>query len=67
MSSLELRNSSKVRVVPKNAKTDRTICIEPDLNIFVQLGIGAVIRERLKAYGLDLNTQVKEGGADGSA
>lgn len=59
MSSLELRNSSKVRVVPKNAKTDRTICIEPDLNIFVQLGIGAVIRERLKAYGLDLNTQVK--------
>ncbi len=48
---------SKVRVVPKNAKTDRTICIEDDLNIFVQLGIGSVIRSRLALFGLDLNTQ----------
>lgn len=57
LSSLEFRNSSKVRVVPKNAKTDRTICIEPDLNIYVQLGIGSVIREKLRKFGLDLNTQ----------
>ena len=59
LSSLELRESSKVRVVPKNAKTDRTICVEPDLNIYVQLGIGTAIRERLRDFGLDLNTQEK--------
>ena len=51
------RDRSKVTVVPKNAKTDRTICIEPDMNIYVQLGIGAEIRDRLRVHGLDLNTQ----------
>jgi hypothetical protein len=52
-------NASKLTTVPKNAKTDRVICIEPDLNIFVQLGIGALIREKLRLFGLDLNTQSK--------
>jgi len=54
---LRIRESSKLTTVPKNAKTDRVICIEPDLNIYVQLGIGALIRERLAAFGLDLSTQ----------
>jgi len=54
---LRLREYSKLTTVPKNAKTDRVICIEPDLNIFVQLGIGAVIRRKLRVFGLDLNTQ----------
>lgn len=48
---------SKVTTVPKNAKTDRTICIEPHGNIFVQLGIGALIRRQLKRFGVDLDTQ----------
>lgn len=48
---------SRLTTVPKNAKTDRCICIEPDLNIYLQLGIGAEIRSRLKRFGLDLNTQ----------
>lgn len=52
-----LRRSSKLRIVPKTAKVGRAICIEPDLNIFVQLGIGALVRERLLRFGLDLNTQ----------
>lgn len=51
-------SASKLTTVPKNAKTDRVICIEPDLNIYVQLGIGAVLRDRLKRFGLDLQTQV---------
>lgn len=51
------RDSSKMQFVPKNAKTDRVICVEPDLNIYVQKGFGAVIRERLRLFGLDLNTQ----------
>jgi hypothetical protein len=56
-SDIRLRKSSKMRVVPKNAKTGRTICIEPDLNIFIQLGQGALIRDCLLRDGLDLNTQ----------
>lgn len=43
--------------VPKNALTDRGICIEPSANIFLQLGIGAHIRHRLRRYGVDLNSQ----------
>jgi hypothetical protein len=43
--------------VPKNAKTDRVICIEPDLNIFCQLGAGALLRDKLLHFGLDLRTQ----------
>lgn len=54
---IELRESSKVVVVPKKAGCGRTIGIEPDLNIYVQLGIGAGIRNRLRLFGLDLSTQ----------
>jgi len=43
---------SKLVTVPKNAKTDRTICIEPDLNMYFQKGIGACIRRRLNRWGL---------------
>ncbi len=43
---------SKITTVPKNAKTDRVIAIEPDLNMFVQKGIGKMIRRRLQRWGL---------------
>lgn len=45
--------------VPKNAKTNRGICVEPTLNIFVQLGIGALLRRRLRRLGIDLSDQTK--------
>lgn len=45
--------------VPKNAKTNRGICVEPTLNIFVQLGIGQLLRRRLKRLGIDLSDQTK--------
>lgn len=49
---------SRVTTVPKSAKTDRTIAIEPCLNLELQLGIGAFIRKRLLARtGIDLNDQ----------
>lgn len=54
---LQVRDSSKLTTVPKNAKIDRVICIEPDLNIFTQLGIGALLREKLRIHGLDLLSQ----------
>lgn len=55
--TLNIVRGSRLTTVPKNAKTDRVICIEPDLNIFVQLGIGALLRKKLRLFGLDLTTQ----------
>jgi hypothetical protein len=52
-----VNDESRTTSVPKNAKTDRTIAIEPHMNIFVQKGIGALIRKRLKLFGVDLDTQ----------
>lgn len=43
--------------VPKSYKTDRVIAIEPDMNMFVQKGIGRVIRRRLRKVGIDLDDQ----------
>lgn len=51
---LEAEGSS-ITCVPKNGKTDRTICIEPHLNGYVQLGYGAAIRSRLRPW-IDLNS-----------
>lgn len=46
---------SRLSFVPKNAKTDRPINIEPGLNKVLQKGFGSVIRRRLKRIGLNLN------------
>jgi len=48
---------NRVVTVPKDAKADRVIAIEPGLNLWFQKGIGSVIRKRLKRCGIDLNTQ----------
>lgn len=48
---------NRFTTVPKDAKTDRGICIEAGLNVYVQLGIGAEIRSRLRRKaGIDLTT-----------
>lgn len=59
---------NSVITVPKNYKTDRTIAKEPDMNIYVQKGLGAVIRRRLKLVGVDLDDQKRnqEGARIGS-
>jgi len=48
---------NKFTTVPKTAKTDRPICIEPHLNMVMQKLYGGVIRNRLKRFGIDLSTQ----------
>lgn len=53
----EIVSSSKIVTVPKNAKTDRIIAIEPGINLWFQKGIGAMIRKRLRHQGIDLNDQ----------
>lgn len=46
---------NRFTTVPKSAKKDRGIAIEPSLNVFFQLGVGGVIRRRLRHYGIDLD------------
>lgn len=63
---------SRIVTVPKNYKTDRTIAIEPCMNMYIQKGLGGFIRSRLKRVGIDLDDQTKnqslakEGSIDGS-
>lgn len=54
---LEITDGNCIVTVPKNAKTDRIIAIEPTMNSYVQSGIGGLIRSRLKRVGVDLDDQ----------
>lgn len=51
-------HESSVTFVPKNRDTLRTICTEPNLNMYAQLGIGAILEDRLQSYyGIDFAIQ----------
>nr|UJQ85331.1 MAG: hypothetical protein 3 [Leviviridae sp.] len=50
---------NRIITVPKNYKTNRVIAIEPCMNVYVQKGIGGVIRRRLRRVGVDLTDQSK--------
>lgn len=39
---------NRFATAPKNAKTDRSIAIEPSINVFYQLALGRMLRSRLK-------------------
>lgn len=54
---VELTLGNQVTTVPKNRKTDRIIAIEPEINSFLQRGIGKMIRRRLTRVGVNLNNQ----------
>lgn len=56
-STHQMVSGNKVDWVAKNYKTDRTIAIEPDWNMFLQKGVGRLIRRRLKRVGIDLDDQ----------
>lgn len=55
----EIVRGSRVTTVPKSAKTDRVIAIEPLMNMFFQKGIGACIRRRLKTVRVNLDDQTR--------
>lgn len=57
LSEVSLKHYSTLSFVPKDAKTDRPIDIQPHGNIYVQKGIGKLIRRQLLRYGLDLKNQ----------
>lgn len=70
---LQTEYGNRFTTVPKNSKIDRAICIEPHTNILLQKGVGRCIRDRLRKFGLDLDTQAdknavfaRRGSIDGS-
>jgi hypothetical protein len=53
-----LVEGSRLTFVPKDEKVSRLIAVEPSLNMFYQLGFGALLEERLRSFfGLDLPFQ----------
>lgn len=51
-------SGNRLSFVPKNDQISRSICTEPSLNMFIQLGAGHVIEKRLlSAYGINLADQ----------
>lgn len=57
---LDIVEGAKLAFVPKNAKTDRSITVEPLLNSFVQNGIGKCLRAIIaRKTSMTLNDQQK--------
>lgn len=54
---VEISRGNSVTFVPKNAKTDRPIAVEPRWNMFMQKGLGRYLRMRLKYFGVNLDFQ----------
>lgn len=53
----EVVRGNRVTTVPKTADTDRTIAIEPSLNVFIQKGVDSVLKGRLRHWGVNLTNQ----------
>jgi len=55
-----LVQGNRTQCVPKNVDISRTICVEPTLNMWYQLGLGNIIRKRLvQVFGLDIANQAE--------
>lgn len=54
---IELVPGNVLFTVPKKTDIDRVACKEPDINMFVQKGIGNYFRKCLKREGINLNDQ----------
>jgi len=48
---------NRVTFVPKDARKDRTIAVEPRWNVFFQKGMGKILRMALQRAGTDLDDQ----------
>jgi hypothetical protein len=69
-----ITDENRLDFVPKNDSESRSICVEPALNMFVQLGLKDVMQRRLKQlWGINLEVQqflnrdlARKGSLDGS-
>lgn len=50
-------NYNRITTVPKDGTKDRPIAVEPEGNVYLQLGIESVLRDRLKLFGVNLDSQ----------
>jgi hypothetical protein len=48
---------NRISFVPKDNTISRTICTEPSLNMFYQLGLATFLEERLRVWGINLESQ----------
>lgn len=55
----EFELGDRIVVVPKNAKIDRVILIQPGWNLWFQKGFGKLIRSKLAQFGLHLDNADK--------
>jgi hypothetical protein len=56
--SVTIVDGSQVSFAPKNVETARLICVEPSLNMFMQLGLKTILEKRLSyLWGIDVKTQ----------
>jgi len=56
-SEFQIIEYDRFTTVPKNWKTRRSIAIQPTLNIFLQKGVGRMLRNRLRRDGINLDDQ----------
>lgn len=55
---ISIVEGNRLSYVDKNATISRVICTEPNINMFFQLGLGAIMEKRLIRYfGLDIRNQ----------
>lgn len=58
LGEFDVCSHSNLLFVPKRNDISRTICVEPSLNMFYQLGFAKILEQRLRqVYSLDLSTQ----------
>lgn len=53
----EVVPGNRIAFVPKSASTERTIAVEPSINVFLQKGVDAYIKRRLLRWGVTLHDQ----------
>jgi hypothetical protein len=57
--SFRIVKYNRITTVPKDARKERPIAIEPTINMMLQLGVDGYVRKKLKPWGLNLNDQTK--------
>lgn len=54
---VDIVQGSRADTVPKDSETERFICLEPDMNMYMQRGVGKLLRESLRNVGVYLDDQ----------
>jgi hypothetical protein len=58
LGEVDIVEGNRLDFVPKNDDISRSICVEPTLNMFFQLGFADILNSRLKEFaGIDLENQ----------